>query len=174
MTDLSTGQAVTGTTKFMQTILVCINLGLGIVAGLAARRTEKIVQVAPHAVWIDVIAVVLAYVIHSHHIKPIDHRQPSILGTIDVNYWGMNSAFPLLVLLDGQPGHFPQLFLGSVLAYAMSALSSAYISTVVYSLLTHGEDVMRDKNNIVMDENRDLVHAWVLSWLVQCLISTVV
>jgi uncharacterized membrane protein YjjP (DUF1212 family) len=62
MTDLSTGQAVTGTVKFMQTILVCINLGLGIVAGLAAKRTEKFVPVNSHAVWIDVIAVLLAYV----------------------------------------------------------------------------------------------------------------
>lgn len=106
MLDLSTGNPVTGTAKFMSALIIAVNLGIGITAGLSVGEFitgyDSNVAVADEAryaatpEWFLPIAIIV-------------------------------SAFPGCVLLDAHMTHFPQYIAGSALAFYLSNYASQYI-----------------------------------------------
>jgi uncharacterized membrane protein YjjB (DUF3815 family) len=113
MLDLSTGNPVTGTAKFMSSLITAINLGIGVVAGMslgkltgAAEGGDLLNAVSYGTVgsWFLPVAVIL-------------------------------SCFPMAVLLDARLDHAPQYILGAATAYYSSSYASIYLGQAFGSWL---------------------------------------
>ena len=113
MLDLSTGNPVTGTAKFMSSLITAMNLGIGVVAGMSLGH---LTGVEPDQAILDA----------SDH-GPV----PQWFLPVCI----VMSTFPTMVLLDARPSHFIQYTFGSALAYYLSSYATIYIGQAFGSWL---------------------------------------
>lgn len=103
MNDLSTGNTVTGSAKLMSAILTCIQLGIGVQAGLTLNK--------------------LCGNLPLHLSNTISSPQP---------LWKMEfvvliNGLLTIVTMDGKSSHCMQLCGGSMVAYTLSTVISGYV-----------------------------------------------
>lgn len=102
MNDLSTGNPVTGTAKLMSAIITCIQLGIGVQAGLSLNGLlgggKTLITSAPTSqpMWMSEVAVII-------------------------------DGYVTMVLFDAKPAHWHLLIGGSVVAFTLSSYSALYI-----------------------------------------------
>lgn len=105
MNDLSTGNTVTGTAKLVSSILTCIQLGIGVEAGL---QLNTLCGSTP-LYWTNDTDVV----------QPVWKLEIVVL---------INGLLTI-VLMDGKSSHLIQLCAGSVTAFTLATYTSTYIGS---------------------------------------------
>lgn len=105
MLDLSTGNSVTGSAKFLSSIITAMNLGIGVVAGMTLGQATGIGDES------DILNST------SYGTTPEWFLAICIVAV----------TFPCIILLDAKLSHTPQYIFGSAMAYYLSSYCTLYI-----------------------------------------------